>query len=147
VIWDDAARLSLSSGGHRVGSRRGAADRVGVSRAQAEWMSAHQASPVRRMAAHRTRPHRPAQRTPAIVADRVPQPASWPLSQLIPLAARQAGAQHVGAHSLIILGFAIQNALEDEGIGIATGADITSAGAAPPAVRSRSRQRGSGTWS
>jgi len=67
------------------------------------------------------------------------------LSQIIPVAARQARAQHVDAHSLTIHGFAIQNALEDEGIG--TGADITSAGAAPPAVRSRSRQRGSGTWS
>jgi hypothetical protein len=82
-----------------------------------------------------------------MVADRVPQPASLQLSQLIPLAARQARAQHVDAHSLTIHGFAIQNALEDEGIDIATGADITSAGGAPPAVRSRSRQRGSGTWS
>jgi len=37
-----------------------------------------------RMAAHRTRPHRPAQRTPAIVADRVSQSASLRLSQLVP---------------------------------------------------------------
>ncbi len=59
-----------------------------------------------RMAAHRTRPLQPAQRTPAIVADRVSWPASLQLSQLIPLAARQVRAQRADAHSLTIHGFA-----------------------------------------
>jgi hypothetical protein len=42
---------------------------------------------------------------------------------------------------------AIEDVLDEEGIGIHTGADVTSAGLAPPAVRSISKRPRGVTWS